>query len=616
MKLIYYDYLRIIKRRKYILVSCLGLVLLSTLFYTKSQIPMYQASAVLRIEPAIADVTTEMLNRDMFTIIKTEIRIIKSAVIAELTAKKLNLITDLTPPERKQAIILSIQDKIDAEGVGDTNLIRIIATSSVREEVAPLANTVAEIYIEKRMKEKTLRATELREFIESQLKDAKIKLNEHEQKLIEHTGKGGIAGLIQHIAIRITDLETKKQELLKKYTEIHPEIVRLNEQLKSLELRLKALSKEEIEYARLTRELKLQEEIYSLLAKKYKEAQITESEREQTAFIVTPAVEPISPIIPKPMRNYTIGTFLGLLLGLVMCFVVEHFDTSVGTIEDVEKYFTISVIGVIPHIVVKKQEMLKFSFKKDKVSDLRKNLVIYHSPKSPFVDAYHTLRTNLKLTHYEAKSFMFTSSGIGEGKTLTSLNFALAAANSGIYTLYVEADMRRPTVHKVFGVSRLPGFSNYLLKQVRIGDVIRGVSDLLLGELSIDRIVHAQGIENFRFIPAGLIPPNPVHLFTQEYVPGLMNELNTEFELIVYDSPPVLLFADALLLSSNVDGVILIYNVGKMARSALKRTKDQLISVKANILGVVLNDIKASEMEPGYGYYYAYRYYMEKERKR
>ncbi|MCX7910139.1 MAG: hypothetical protein N2505_00940, partial [Endomicrobia bacterium] len=480
------------------------------------------------------------------------------------------------------------------------------------------ANATAEVYIEKGIEDRNKRAKELREFIETQLKEAEKNLKDSEEKLRRYSEETKTTGVGGQLAIELLSLQSKKNELLKVYTEKHPDVVSINQKIKFIEEQLKKLPKEELEYARLVREVKLNEEIYTLLAKRYKEAQISEADRVQTAIIVTPAKIPSKPIKPDYSSNISLGAFVGLILGIILAFIFEHLDTSIATIEEVETFLGLPVLGVIPHIETKASKKFGFlKFKtKESMESIKSKLVIYHKIKSPYVETYHTLRTNIKFSqeHIETRGIvLFTSSGIAEGKTLTSVNFALSSAIAGIKTVFVELDLRRPSVHKWFGINRVPGFTDYITKRKLLEEIVHTTTDFLLSGLEIEKVISTPGLENFNFISCGNIPPNPVDLLSSSSVIEVLEELKRKYELVVLDTPPVLLFADALILSKYATYVVLVYRVGRIARGALKRAKDMLLSVKANVCGIVLNDIKAEEMEPRYGYYYAYKYYSKEK---
>ncbi|MCS7230833.1 MAG: GNVR domain-containing protein, partial [Elusimicrobiota bacterium] len=333
-----YDYWRIIKKRKFIIFTSIISFTIMSWIYTNLQVPVYQASSVVKIDPSliIPGIQTELLGWDMLNAINTEVKIINSTVIAERTAKKLGLITDFTPKDIKDAVVSSIQSKVRAERIPDSNLVRIIVTSSNKEETEKIANATAEVYIEKGIEDRNKRAKELREFIETQLKEAEKNLKDSEEKLRRYSEETKTTGVGGQLAIELLSLQSKKNELLKVYTEKHPDVVSINQKIKFIEEQLKKLPKEELEYARLVREVKLNEEIYTLLAKRYKEAQISEADRVQTAIIVTPAKIPSKPIKPDYSSNISLGAFVGLILGIILAFIFEHLDTSIATIEEVE----------------------------------------------------------------------------------------------------------------------------------------------------------------------------------------------------------------------------------------------------------------------------------------
>ncbi|MBN1622142.1 MAG: polysaccharide biosynthesis tyrosine autokinase [Endomicrobiales bacterium] len=615
-----HDYWRILKKRRWILFLTTIAVLGSVVVFTNLQIPIYQAAATVKVEPSIAipGVATDQSGWDIYSALNTEVKIIKSTLVSERTARKLGLIDENTPEQERQAISMAIQGKVAAERIGDSNLINISATSSNPRETAQLANMTAEVYIEKGIEDRSRRARELREFIEKQLNDAKSKLKKSEDKLRIYTEKSGASGVGGYLTTRLMNIENKKAELLEKYTEQHPEILSLDQQIEILKKQMKELPTEELEYSRLTRELKINEQLYTLLAKRFKEAQISEADRVQSAFVVTPAVEPKAPIKPNRMVNLSVGAFLGVFLGFVFALIIENLDTSIGTIEDVEKFLDLPVVGIIPHIEIEgkiKNLMSLAKNKEQKAWLLRSKLIPFHSSKSPFVEAYHTLRTNLKLTLLKesGKIVALTSAGISEGKTITASNFALASAQSGIKTLLIETDLRRPSLHSIFGLTRGPGFTDCIIGTKNWNEVIRGTTDFLLSDMGTEKILKTPGIENLSLITSGPLVPNPLDLLNSPRVREILDEIISHYELVILDCPPVLLFADTLVISTLTDGTIIVYQVGRMARRALKRAKDQLTNVKAPVLGVVLNNVKTSEMGQyyGYGYYYSYKYYSK-----
>jgi capsular exopolysaccharide synthesis family protein len=249
----------------------------------------------------------------------------------------------------------------------------------------------------------------------------------------------------------------------------------------------------------------------------------------------------------------------------------------------------------------------------------RSQLVIQCRPHSPTIEVYHSLRANIqnKLPGKQSLAMVVTSAGVAEGKSLTSLNFCLASAQAGLRTLFVETDVRQPVTHKVFGLAKSPGLIEVLSGKLAWNEVIHETSDFLMGGYDSDRLIAFAGIDNFKLMTGWAASGSDVvQILSSPAVPKMIAELRSHFDIILFDCPPALLFVDALLVGARVDGVVMVYKSGKMARRALKRAKDQVASAHCNILGVVLNDMRSSDMAPRYGYYYDYAHYAQSDEKR
>jgi len=622
-----YDYWRIIRRRKGVVIFTLFAVLIFTYIFTSLQVPVYQASATVKIEDDPAAVAGGWAALYRSETIDSEISIINSRPVARLVAFQLGYVTEKTPEEKIERVAEELQGKIRADQIGSSNMIRISVTSSDPKETAKLVNTFAQFYAQKRTDDRNRRAREFRESVEEHLARVTVRLKQAEDELRIFREKMPTIGLGGALTSKLLDLKARLADLQKKYTPQHPEIIKIQHQIASTEAELKTLPAEEIELARLTREVKVNEDLYNLLNRQLKEAQVKEADRFEPVSIVNLAIPPRTPIRPNRPLNITLGGILGLILSVGLALVAENLDTSIGTIEEVESYLNISVVGVIPRIlagerrergalgiVFEKVKAQKKLSRKDRLNQLRRQLMFYYSPKSFYAEAYNTLRTNVEFAlKSKNNACLFTSAGPLEGKTITAANYAICAAGTGIRTLLVEADLRKPTICRLFGLPREPGMTDVLTGNVGWREVIKGTTDFLLGELELEKVLYTPGIENLKIITCGFIPPNPLDVLSLGQIDNLVRGWKNEFDLIVFDTPPVLLCADSMVLGAKVDGVILVYRVGRMARGGLKRAKTQLDNAKANVVGVALNDIRASEMEPRYGYYYAYKYYAEKK---
>jgi tyrosine-protein kinase Etk/Wzc len=282
-------------------------------------------------------------------------------------------------------------------------------------------------------------------------------------------------------------------------------------------------------------------------------------------------------------------------------------------------------LGVIPSIPSGLgEEKSAFAKFKRKVFPVRKSeaeeayirLIVHHKPKSPMAEAYRNLRTNLKLSPTQ-KTFLITSAGPREGKTTILTNLGLSVAQKGVKTLLVSSDLRRPALAKTFGIKREPGLNEVITGTVKLEEALRSVSDIMLGDMQLDDIMKVPGIENIWILPSGHLPFNPAEVLESKELSKLIEDLKRRFDVIFFDSPPILPITDAGLLAPKVDSVVICYEIGRTARAALLRAKIQLESLGAKISGVVLNHItpQTEAMAP-YPYYYRYKYrYYEKEDK-
>jgi uncharacterized protein involved in exopolysaccharide biosynthesis/Mrp family chromosome partitioning ATPase len=366
---------------------------------------------------------------------------------------------------------------------------------------------------------------------------------------------------------------------------------------------------------RLEREVELQSSLFSELNSKYQEILIQESGKIVEVSEVTPALvndKRVNP--PKIGSSFFMGLFIGLFLGIFFSIVRENMDTSIGTIEDVESYLEIPVLGVIPYVAsikgVPGEEEVR-----EKEGGVEPPLVFLMSPKSQVVEAYRSLRTNILFINQEkgTKTFMITSSSLQEGKTINSVNIAVTLAQGGYHTLLVEADMRRGTISKIFGVDKAPGLSDIILSSRDWKEVRRDINDIMMGSIDMDVLLKSPELSNFNIITSGTFPVNPSELINSQQMSRFIEEVKESYDFVIFDTTPVLPVTDAVLLSQKLEGVILLYEVGKIARGVLKRSKLHLEAVKANVVGVILNGVRPEYGPDYYEYHYQYYYSEEKE---
>ncbi len=389
---------------------------------------------------------------------------------------------------------------------------------------------------------------------------------------------------------RKIEVETELQSLQPRVEALERIVTRFNREME-------ALPEKALELARLQRAAQVDEKLYVMLQEKYQESRITEVGQLGNVTIIDRAEVPLRPIKPRKRVNLMLGAVIGLMLGLGLAFVIEYTDTSVRSIEDVEA-MGLNLMGTIPVIRAERRDGQSVAIVPGRVNkeaqEIERQLLTHLPPKSPVSESYRTLRTNIQFARSDApvRTLLVTSAGPKEGKSTTVANLAITMAQLNTRTLLVDADLRRPVLHKLFGLRRDLGLTN-----------------LLVGKASLDEALLPTLVTNLTLLPSGVLPPNPSELLGSQQMQALLTQLKERFDIVLLDSPPVIAVTDASVLARLVDGVLLVVNAGSTNREALMRAKDQLDHVQAQVLGVLLNNITASHMYGSHYYYYYYHYY-------
>ncbi|HKM67491.1 MAG TPA: polysaccharide biosynthesis tyrosine autokinase [Candidatus Acidoferrum sp.] len=372
------------------------------------------------------------------------------------------------------------------------------------------------------------------------------------------------------------------------------------------ELRTKALDQQKadtnvmsekmVQYNILRREAEANKALYEGLLTKLKEAGISAGLRSSNVRIIDPAMIPSTPARPAKARNIALAFIVGLVGGIGLALLREYLDNTVKTPDDVETLARLPSLAVVPAFgdgASSKKRAGLLTGASANGHDKRIELVAQHLPKSQVSEAFRALRTALLLSQpdHPPQVILVTSALPREGKTTAAANLAVTLAQLGDKTVLVDADLRKPGIGRLLnlGTGKYAGLSSYLA----------GVSSL-----DLVTVPHP-AIPNLAAIPTGPLPPNPADLLSSHRLTDAIAELRTKYKFIVIDSPPIMAATDAVILSVQADGVLLVVRSGETPKEAFTRTRDLLISVKSHILGVVLNAVDASAPD----YYYSYRYY-------
>ena len=412
--------------------------------------------------------------------------------------------------------------------------------------------------------------------LNTQLKEVDAQLQSEMTKVVSRVRSGYLASL-QHESMLRQALENQKQEANK-------------------------LNESAIEYSLLKRDVESYRTLYEGLMEKLKEAGVTAGLRSNNIRSVDKARVPTYPSEPNVPRNLTFALALGLSTGIGLAFLLEGIDNTVRTPEQAQAISALPSLGMIP---MGSKGSLEATARRFSVASSREavELVTQARPQSQMAESYRALRTSLLLTSLGGppKVILVTSALPQEGKTTTSINTAIVLAQKGTRVLLIDADLRRPSIHKTLGMGPKTGLSNVLTGNATLQQAV--VRSTLMPTLFV--------------LPAGTPPPNPAELLASSNMKDILAELREQYDHIIVDTPPTLSVTDAVVMSTRADAVVLVIRSGQTTKQALRRSRDILLQVNARVAGVLLNAVDLTS--PDYYYYYEYqgkygqRYYQENE---
>jgi succinoglycan biosynthesis transport protein ExoP len=432
------------------------------------------------------------------------------------------------------------------------------------------------------------------------------------------------SAVVQALKGQLAELQREQARLSETYGDRHPDMVRVRNQIRSTEEKLRAeaqnvvksiendyltarqqeanlqasldaikrealeINRKSIEFGVLKREADSNQQLYRELTNRTKETSL-ESELTASNIRINERAERGVLVSPRVAHNFALGFLIGLGLGLGLTLLFEHLDNTLKTPEDVKQHLGLPFLGVVPDVGAR-----SLSGGGPKPSPL-----ILKNPKSAVAEAYRVLRTNLIFSSAESggRVIVVTSANPGEGKTTTTVNVAASLAQTGARVLAVEGDLRRPSMSQHFSVPKTPG-----------------LTDLIVGKAEATTAIHNTRYKGLMVLPCGYVPPNPAELLGSARMKDILRALRSHYDWVLIDTPPVLAMADTPVLCPIADGVILVVAAESSGRPAVQRAVDQILSVNAKITGVILNRVDLERNAYYYGQYYGeyYRsYYAE-----
>lgn len=469
--------------------------------------------------------------------------------------------------------------------------------------------------------------------VEGELSTAKAKYEVANEATVEDFPDSLADDKVHELQRRISTLKQRRATLLARFGPRWPEVLVLNEEIAELDAQLQSEKRQTIaaakadhetslkgyehllatlelqkrvaeqqnekliQYRTLRREVDTYRQLYDGMLRRMKETGISAEFQASNIQIIDRSGPPTQPSSRRAGSVLVLSLLGGLMCGLGLATARELLDNTVKTPEEIERLFGLPSLGVIP--TIRGIKAVSRESAAPQVGEPREAAIIpYREPYSSSWEPYRGLRTAILLSHSETrpKTILVTSGLPEEGKTTTAVNLGIVLAQTSARTLLLDLDMRRPRLSSIFGFNGQMGMSVYLSGNIATADI------------------RETAIPNLLVLSAGKEPPNPAELIGSKRMREVLKQLSEEFDYVVIDSPPVLTYTDAVILSPLVNGVVMVAKSGKTTRKAIQSSSHRLWSVGAKILGAVLNDVDLNR--PGYSYFYPdyYRHYYHHDR--
>lgn len=466
-------------------------------------------------------------------------------------------------------------------------------------------NEIGALYVRQNVERKAAEAEKSISFLNTQLPQLRKELESSEGKFNQFRNQNGTFDLGNEaktlldqavtLRVKLLELQQKRKELESRFTVQHPsvqvldgQIKDINAQLASMEGKAKTFPNVEQDLLRLTRDVKVNNELYTSLLNSFQQLRLVKEGKVGNVRIVDVAAVPEKPVKPQRAQVLAIAGVLGLLAGLGLAFLRNSLRPGIKNADDIEQHLGLHVFATVPHS--KEQAALNADMATKKTG---MHLLANTHPEDPGIESLRSLRTALQFAMLDAPNNLVLVSGAtpGIGKSFTSANFAAVLGTGGKRVLLIDADMRKGHIHKFFGLARG-----------------KGLSELVAGSQTLAQVVHQAVSPQVDLITTGTLPPNPAELLMSPATVHLLQSVASQYDIVLIDTPPVLAVSDTQVLAPQAGTLFLVARadvstLGELQESA-KRLKQSGVAVR----GVIFNDVNTSKRRYGYGTGYGYKY--------
>ncbi|UCE87436.1 MAG: polysaccharide biosynthesis tyrosine autokinase, partial [Deltaproteobacteria bacterium] len=592
------DHLEILRKRwRVLLATFVGFVAVATLVIYRMP-PVYRATARVIVGSGVSQglvgehgssIDGYLLERRSF---ETQLEVIRSEPVAVRAARRLGWIPGTAGAEEELAAAATIKGMVRVDHLDDTRIVLVGASTGSPERARDVANAMADAYIAYSLDQQSEAHRRSVEWLTSEIAALRDQVRASEERLLDYLAREEIdlpdetqiaqAAPERSDARLVAELhaaEIELSELLRRYRERHPKVIEARARLDHLrrardgqQSQLASDHRKLIQYRLLKRDVELDHQMYDLLLKKLKESDLSVDIGASDVRILESAKLPDRAIAPRTARNLVLAFVLGLCFSVAITYLVEIFDRTVGSPEDVARILDLPTLAVIR------------SFDRS----AREGHLVAELPGSFEGEVFRSLRTNLRFSHVDKprRVVLVTSTGPEEGKSTVLSNLAVSLAQGERKTLVVDTDMRRPSLHRMLELRRTPG-----------------LAEILAGDIHVDEAIQSTRIAHLDALPCGTVPVSSAELIESASLQQLLCELRSRYDYVLLDSPPAGGLVDAPLLSALADGVLLVVEPGRFDHRVVRRAVQQLETAGARLYGVVLNKARGEEPSEFYRYY-------------